>query len=217
MNVDAKLRYLPALKILRDKGSEETVLEVGGGVEGISKFFKEKLTICDVCLDGVEDTDKIKYVQGDARSLPFDDNSFDYIISSDMVEHIKSEDREKVMKELVRVSRKKVIVGFPCGDKAHKWETKLFNLGKKITGKEHKWLKEHVENGLPSEEEIKSYLGEDVQVISNANLKIWFTNELFNPYLWFVPWIFYPVFTHFNGKGSSYRKIFIVSKEEAKE
>lgn len=216
LNIDVKLRYLPLVKFIKKNKSEgESILEVGGGEIGISRFLDDRITICDTCFkDNESSSKKIISVYGDARNLPFKDNSYDFVLSSDMLEHIPDRDRAKVIKEMLRVSRKYVLIGFPSGKKSHDYEKKIFNFIKKISGREHKWLKEHVFNGIPDEKEIRSYFGNyDVKVINNANLNLWFINELFNPYLWFIPWIFYPMFVYFIDKGDCYRKIFIVSKE----
>jgi len=214
LNIDVKLRYMPIVDFLRKNKLEgEKILEVGGGDIGISRFIEDKITICDIGFS--ENVHKNVYpVVGDARNLPFDDNSFEYVVSSDMLEHISKEDREKVVSEMIRVAKKFVLFGFPSGEKSHEYEKKIFNLGKRIFGREHKWLKEHVENGIPNDFEVSKYLKDKKhEVISNANLKLWFVNELFNPYLWFVPWVAYPAFKYFSNKGTSYRKVFIVFKE----
>lgn len=214
LNIDVKLRYIPIVEFLRKNKKEgDKILEVGGGDIGISRFIDDKIIICDIGF-GEKVNKNVIPIVGDARKLPFDDDSFDYVVSSDMLEHISKEDREKVIKEMIRVSRKSVLFGFPSGEKSHKYEKKIFNLGKNIFGKEHKWLKEHVANVIPGEEEIKEIMKENsFKIVPNANLKLWFLNELFNPYLWFIPWLFYPVFKYFINKGETYRKIFIVSKE----
>ena len=212
LNIDVKLRYMPIVEFLKKNKQEgERILEVGGGDIGISRFLDYRITVCDTGFDKVGS--KVNPVVGDARNLPFDDNSFEYVVSSDMLEHISPEDREKVVSEMIRVAKKFVLFGFPSGEKSHEYEKKIFNLGKKVFGKEHKWIKEHVENGIPDHKEVMNYLGDKkYEVVSNANLKLWYVNELFNPYLWFVPWMFYPVFSYYCDKGTSYRKVFIVSK-----
>ena len=216
LNIDVKLRYLPLIRFIKKNKKEgESILEVGGGDIGISRFLDEKITICDTCFKDREiSSNKVISIYGDARKLPFKDNSYDFVLSSDMLEHIDEKDRKKAIREMLRVSRNYVIAGVPCGEKSHIYEKRIFNFIKKLTGKEHKWLKEHVANGIPDEKEIKSYFDDyNLVIINNANLNLWFINELFNPYLWFIPWIFYPVFAYFIDKGYCYRKIFIASKE----
>jgi len=51
-----------------------------------------------------DETKSVKYYEGDAYSLPFDDNSFDAIISMDFLEHV--DEPERVIKEISRVTKK---------------------------------------------------------------------------------------------------------------
>ena len=206
MDLDVKLRYAPMVREIK----EGSVLEVGSGSKGIARFLKREVVGCDLEFND-EVLPNLRSVEGSVLDLPFRDGEFDYVVSSDMMEHLSSEDRGKALKEMIRVAGKKVIVGFPCGEKSSKYERRLFNLFKLVSGREHRWLKEHLINGLPKEEEILGDLdGFNVEVKGNVNLKLWFFNELFNPWFWFVPWLGYPLFT-FNG-GNTYRKIFIIRK-----
>ena len=206
MDLDVKLRYLPILEEINCG----TVLEVGSGVKGIARFLDKEIVGCDVKFEG-EPLPNLRTVEGSVVDLPFGDQTFDYVVSSDMLEHLDKEDREKALKEMIRVARRRVVVGFPCGKKSARYEKKLFDLFKLVTGREHRWIKEHIENGLPSEMEIMGYLeDEDVVVKGNFNLKLWFVNELFNPWFWFVPWIGYSIFNYHGG--DTYRKIFIINK-----
>jgi ubiquinone/menaquinone biosynthesis C-methylase UbiE len=50
------------------------------------------------------------FLQGSALSIPWPDNSFDAIISSDVLEHIAPDDIPVLVQELHRVSRSLVIL-----------------------------------------------------------------------------------------------------------
>ena len=59
-------------------------------------------TIANARLEGV--IDKVEVKDGDARDLPFDDGSFDVIVSSLVIHNIHDkEEREKAINEVVRV------------------------------------------------------------------------------------------------------------------
>ncbi|WP_158793432.1 class I SAM-dependent methyltransferase [Granulicella sp. L60] len=52
---------------------------------------------------------------GSATSLPVPDKSFDVVLASDMLEHVPPTLRRQVIGEALRVARRLVIFGFPCG------------------------------------------------------------------------------------------------------
>lgn len=56
-----------------------------------------------------------KLVLGDVRSLPFKDNFFDCAVSIEVLEHLNKKDGLKMIKELERVARKKIILTTPNG------------------------------------------------------------------------------------------------------
>lgn len=62
-------------------------------------------------IKGAKNIDK----EVDACKLPYKENSYDTVILSDVIEHVK--DWEKALNEAIRVARKKVIVTVP----AHNW------------------------------------------------------------------------------------------------
>lgn len=101
------------------------VLEVGCGrgflAENLSK--KHDVTAVDVALskDLPKDT-KVKYIEASSEKLPFEDKSFDTVISAHTLEHVR--DIQKTISELRRVCRKKLIIVLPC-ERPYKYS---FNL-----------------------------------------------------------------------------------------
>lgn len=86
----------------------ETVLDVGCRVGVLSSFLKD----LNYNVIGIELVDEfvregrkhgINILEGDARSLPFKDNSFDAVFCRDMIEHIP--DPDAVFAESIRVVR----------------------------------------------------------------------------------------------------------------
>jgi hypothetical protein len=154
--------------ILGDSGS---ILDVGGK-EGLLREFKIKTTILDQ-LDSGEDN----YVKGDALNMPFTDNSYDMTVSCDVLEHIPKNGRKKFIEEMVRVSQNYIIIGAPCDSKAvKKSEIEANKFYKKISSKDHQWLVEHIENGLPDKMLIEKYIkdtGLNYDVFGHLSLDIW--------------------------------------------
>ncbi|HFU76308.1 MAG TPA: class I SAM-dependent methyltransferase [Arcobacter sp.] len=96
---------LPSLK-------KKRVLDIGCG-DGVLSYLisKEGAVVSGIDYSGIaiefakEKTKglDINYVQGSAYALPFDDDSFDIIVSSDVIEHL--EDVPKYLSEINRVVR----------------------------------------------------------------------------------------------------------------
>ena len=90
-----------------------SVLDVGGypGILGhfISKDFYD-LSVLDVPPD---DGSIPGYRQGSGMELPYNDTSFDIAVSLDTLEHIPNADRDKFLRELMRVSRHAMVLVNP--------------------------------------------------------------------------------------------------------
>lgn len=61
---------------------------------------------------------KIKIVKADVTHLPFEDNFFDVVICSEVLEHVKN--YEKAIKELLRVTKNQLIMTVPNEEKLMK-------------------------------------------------------------------------------------------------
>ena len=56
----------------------------------------------------------LKFVRGDARKMPFEDNAFDFVFSSAVIEHVGARECQLAfLKECVRVARKHVFITTP--------------------------------------------------------------------------------------------------------
>jgi hypothetical protein len=147
--LDHLVRYDPVLRLLGET-PDATVLEVGSGSEGIAYWLPGRdVTSVDLGIPGRE---------GDARSLDFPDRSFDVAVTLDMLEHIRPDERSSVLHELVRVTRRRVILGFPSGHRAFEVDVGLgWMLDRR--GQTHPdWLDEHLRHGLPDASEVEAEL-----------------------------------------------------------
>ncbi len=84
----------------------ERVLDVGCGTAFYSEFFKDYTGIDNS--KGMIDLSKANVILGDAADLPFDDSSFDCVISVTALQNV--EDYEKAISEIKRVARDKIAI-----------------------------------------------------------------------------------------------------------
>jgi len=141
------------LERLRRSGERLNILEVGGR----GNFLKLFLPNDDITVLDVDDSDEDNYIKGDGRHLPFADQSFDIIVSTDVLEHIPPSDRSQYLTEQLRVGRRAVILSGPLyRPDVAELEKQSNNYYQAITGDEHPWLKEHVAYGLPQAEKVEA-------------------------------------------------------------
>jgi ubiquinone/menaquinone biosynthesis C-methylase UbiE len=105
-------------KATYDSKPNQTILEIGSGPGTRSiPLAKEKnlqLTLLDKLLSAHNLAKKrserygmvSNYILGDARDLPLESESFDYVVSIGLNEHFFAEDRTKVFSEMERVTKK---------------------------------------------------------------------------------------------------------------
>jgi len=103
--------------------------------------------------------------------LPLEAKSFDVVVSIDALEHVERKDRERFLCELVRVCRRNLLINFPEARSACGQEVAL-----KLTG--NRFIREHVEFGLPSKEEtIEMLLRIDgklsIQSFGHTSTNVW--------------------------------------------
>ena len=150
------------------------VLDVGGAGTIIDQFIDIDLTI----LDMLPNTAKLdNYIEGSALLMPFADSSFDVVVSCDVLEHIKKEDRNKFIKESSRVSKDFLIIAAPYNLSGVRLaEISANNFYKEITGQDHIWLLEHLQDELPelnSAMDVLNSIGLKTGYFSHTSLDYW--------------------------------------------
>ena len=221
-NADAALRYFPISDAIREIGPPSPlILEVGSGCTGITPYIPYRITGVDVSFDG-EISPNLNPVHLSGECLPFEDSSFDYVVSVDMLEHVAHERRPTVIRELLRVARKKIFLAVPCGKDSEKHDRLLNNYYTARHREPYPFLAEHVKNGLPREEEIIDLIRQnalamgkeaEVRVLRNVNLSVrkWFTRLwIRSPKAYGLLSPFICIFHRFYNFGSCYRLIFVV-------
>ena len=154
------VRYEPVVQLVREL-ENASVLEVGSGSAGLARWLGDRpVTALDTSFDdyGARDDTPPRdgtSVRGDAMDMPFPDASFDVVVALDVLEHIARIDRPRVLAELARTARRRVVVGCPTGCAAFEADERLAERltrrGHDLTGT---WLAEHLERGFPTDEEL---------------------------------------------------------------
>jgi uncharacterized coiled-coil protein SlyX len=128
---------------------------VGGGTGIVNDFLPdEEVTIVDM-----EERDIPGYVQADGTSLPFADDTFDVVVSADVLEHVPPEARERFLDESARVGKDVFILIAPFDNGlSPDFEKILYEFILAANGAEHQFLKEHITNGLPPRSIVHEYV-----------------------------------------------------------
>lgn len=155
VSINMKLRYyhvLRELQRLKRRNPKLSVLEVGSGSKGITRFFKHPVTGMDVSFQTHKNQYLVEVTASAAEKFPFSDGEFDVVISIDAVEHIPKEKRVFALKEMRRVAKSHILLAYPCG--FNKWDERVMKKWPK-NSPTYKNIKEHVDAGIPDGSEIK--------------------------------------------------------------
>lgn len=135
---------------------KHTILEVGAGSHGNLALYlpDDEITFLDL-----EFSDEIlsdpRFVIGDATNLNYVNNSFDFVIALDVIEHIPIENREKFINSINRVAKMSVILSAPHFSSQSPYEDDLLKTFYKLCGSEPPvWIDEHIDCLLPTQNAI---------------------------------------------------------------
>jgi hypothetical protein len=216
-------RFLPILRELeRSIPVGGTLLEVGSGSLGIGEFWNGCFVGCDIAFSA-RPVQNMRAVRCCGHQLPFQDGSFDAVIVSDVMEHVSPEHRKQVIVEVVRVARKLIIIGYPCGSAAFELDQKLYRDYQRRNIPPPIWLEEHMSYSFPDEDLIGEVPARwKRKVIPNENLKLhyWMMRaEMFRAWNLFFRTILraFPKvaekFLIWANHEPAYRKIFVLMRE----
>ena len=103
----------------------QRILDVGGGYGRVSGSLARRhdVTLVDISPEMIEEAHRrwpgLKVVEADARSLPFEDESFDVVLANDLLPHLN--DLRTPLAELHRVSRRGGRVVFDTTNSSPWW------------------------------------------------------------------------------------------------
>jgi hypothetical protein len=146
-----------------------------GGYNGLARELlpDHNVTILDIFED-----DKLQnYIKVDTVGIPTENNTFDIVISTDVLEHIAPADRILFLSEAQRVSKEFVFIAAPFvedGVAAEEHFANMVYFGE--TKQEYSWLKEHHEYGLPDSRLVMDVAHKyDLKVLSfsHTSVRLW--------------------------------------------
>ncbi len=228
------LRYLPMAEEIKKELTNSRineftnkVLEIGSGSIGIAPYLGLPVVGVDKEFKG-KSCPLLKQVVADGLQLPFADKSFDYVVSSDVLEHIDPANRKQAIAEWLRVAKKELILGFPEGEISEKHDQIIYEMFKKkhLDDVAQVFFREHLKNGLPKIEDVKKNIEEsmgewnreaDITIQDNLNISLreflmkgWMTKNLFVDFFFRkIMLLLIPILRLFNQK-PVYRKIIFV-------
>jgi hypothetical protein len=147
LGYDTYERHRMVAKLANKNAS--SILDIGGGEGLLSTFLGKQVLV-------------VNLTQGDVRanglSIPFANSTFEIVSSLDVLEHIPKLRRHQFISELLRVGQKQVIICAPYGSEVHSKVEKQVMQQIEKNGDIDKMLAEHVLYGLPTLEEVCSYI-----------------------------------------------------------
>lgn len=211
------------------KNKSLTIVDVGGYKGKTAEFQpKDSVVVADLF-----DIDEPNYVKVSASSLPFADSEFGIAVTFDTFEHVPRAHRKAFIDDLLRVGSGVAILAAPFDNQTgdvHLAEVLANSSYKKLSGRDHKWLKEHIEYRIPYAEEIEDICN-NARVsffsVPTNDLTIWLTLQQ----LFFTAEIKTKPFPAVEGinkyynqhisllessvkKDNAYRRIYFIAREE---
>jgi ubiquinone/menaquinone biosynthesis C-methylase UbiE len=154
-----------------------TILDVGGYMGKTTEFLpNDKVEILDVF-----NIKAPNYTKGDATDVNKEDESYDFVCSFDVLEHIPRKKREAFITESARLCKTGFFIAAPTDDKdgiVSLAEQEANDVFKIINKQDHRWLKEHIDFGIPTSQEIEVLLvkhGLHYAAIKSNEIINWFS------------------------------------------
>ncbi len=222
---EVALRYLPIVDQIRKIKDNINILDIGSGGLGIAPYIKRDVTGVDLKFSPPLHP-RLKKITASATKLPFNNNTYDVVVSVDMLEHLIANDRLLAIDEMLRVVRKVIFIAVPCGDLSAKQDRELDKMYFDKYHSHYHFLKEQLSFGLPDSNDIKKSIllsakktHKKIRLTEegNENLKLrWFLmkgfisdNIIINIFFRKLLLFALPFFQHLNSE-PAYRKIFKV-------
>jgi hypothetical protein len=159
------VRYVP-IKPYLDSAARASLIEVGSGARGLATILDDTSFVgIDVRIDGAPAPSMYPFSY-DGGLVPFRSGSFHTVVSMDTLEHVPPANRVDFLKELLRISAARIILGFPTDNGRAgqsgpaRGDDFMRNLLVRLGMGQPAWLNEHDEFGLPPAREVEAILNQ---------------------------------------------------------
>ena len=173
------LRYLPIVESICAEPSRGLILEVGVNRSGLTTYLRRPVIGVD-CVMGAERAALVTPVLAKGQALPFQSGAFDYTVCMDTLEHIEFSDRNRFLRELIRVTQRRVYIGCPMGLQSEREDQALQQYYRAQKGEPFPFLDEHIANGLHRLEAVLAEMagiakdsGRPIRLHCEPNLNVW--------------------------------------------
>lgn len=167
------LRYLPVVESIRAESPRGLILEVGVNRSGLTTYLHRPVVGVDCVMEGTCPA-FVTPILAKGQALPFQAGSFDVTVCMDTLEHIEFSDRNRFLREIMRVTRRRVYIGCPMGFQAEQEDQALRQYYQEQRGGSFPFLDEHVANGLPR---LKAVLAEMEGIAEDSERPVRFHRE----------------------------------------
>lgn len=157
------------------------ILEIGANVQkNLEKFLPdEDIYYSDIELPEELVDDSHCFIADATNLVGIEDDTYDMVVASDVFEHIPSQLRQAFLSEINRVAKHAAIICFPFNEKhVSDAEVRVDEYFRAICGEEYRWLREHIQNGLPAKAEVNRMLDEmhlQYKEFEHGDIKTWET------------------------------------------
>lgn len=164
---------------LKTQDRKYKILEVGANEHRNLEHFlpNDEISYLDIELPEELLSDPA-FIKGDATNMHFGDNSFDFVVALDVLEHISPEKRSDFLSETHRVSTQGVILSAPFLNSSNQSaEIRVTSFFKSLYNEDIVWQQEHEQNGLPILDEELAQISRISNfqpiVINHGNTIVW--------------------------------------------
>lgn len=173
LNHDTYERHWWTARLLGDTKPGRTVADIGG--ERNLELFAPQLAITNINISGPD------VIAEGISSVP--DNSFDYAVSLDTLEHIPPGQREDHLKQLLRLARRRVVFCAPIGQAEQVKFQKAMLKSEGLDEASRNFVREHLEYGMPTPQEVEKMLpGVKIKWLYSGNIRRYLVPEKPPPY-----------------------------------